>query len=292
MAGWDVTLMVCRFFHYAAALLLFGTLGFQALAPSRLIGVLEPLCSATAIASTTVIVLTAPVWLALQSAAVGASWASSLDPETLRVVLTLTEFGRAWQCHSVLGFGLAAALLLPQGPRRPTLIGLSALHLAGLAFVGHAVMRTGAASWVLQLSHVAHLLAAGFWLGALPPLFLCAGLSGRRRLGRDALVALRRFSVVGQAAVVIILVSGACNAWLIVDAAPATRSPYTPLLLAKSALVGAMIVLAGVNHYVLTPRLQESGARLMLRLSIVGETGLGFAAVAIVSVLGMLSPAG
>ena len=63
------------------------------------------------------------------------------------------------------------------------------------------------------------------------------------RLGSIKLMALRRFSRLGHAAVVIVLATGLVNTWLVLDMWPLdASSSYKKLLLAKIALVTVMLV--------------------------------------------------
>jgi putative copper resistance protein D len=69
-------------------------------------------------------------------------------------------------------------------------------------------MRSGALGWLNRLSFIAHVLAAGFWLGSLPPLIASFRLAADQTGLAIKLMALRRFSRLGHAAVVIVLATG------------------------------------------------------------------------------------
>ena len=136
-----------------------------------------------------------------------------------------------------------------------------------------------------------HLLAAGFWLGSLAPLIASLRLTNDQAASANALLALRRFSSLGQIAVATILVTGVVNSWLVLDAWPTGSSPYQALLLAKIALVAIMVALALANRYVLLPRFDTAPYALrLLRWSAVGETIMGLGAVGLVSIFGILAP--
>ena len=83
------------------------------------------------------------------------------------------------------------------------------------------------------------------------------------------------------------------NTWLAVEVWPINfRSPYQALLLAKIGLIAAMIGLALVNRFVLTPRLgADLEAPRRLRANAIAEVILGLGAITLVSVMGMLAPA-
>ena len=90
-------------------------------------------------------------------------------------------------------------------------------------------------------SDMVHLLAAGFWLGALPPLSRSLRLARDPALRELALVALRRFSGLGHLAVVATLITGVANALLILTHGRLTGSAYWLMLGAKIVLVLIMI---------------------------------------------------
>ena len=69
-------------------------------------------------------------------------------------------------------------------------------------------------------------------------------------------------------------------------------TPYRALLAAKLILVGAMILLAVFNRYVLVPQLKPGATALAtLRATSVDEVVLGGVVVALVSVFALLDPA-
>jgi putative copper resistance protein D len=105
------------------------------------------------------------------------------------------------------------------------------------------------------------------------------------------LLALQRFSSLGQIAVATVLATGVVNSWFALDAWPTGSSPYQALLLAKIALVAIMVALALANRYVLLPRFDTTPYALsLLRWSVIGEAILGLGAVGLVSIFGILAP--
>jgi putative copper resistance protein D len=126
----------------------------------------------------------------------------------------------------------------------------------------------------------------------LPPLIASLRLAGDQTGLAIKLMALRRFSRLAHAAVVIVLVTGLVNTWLVLGMLPLdASSSYKTLLLAKIALVTVMLVLALLNRYVLVPRLQRSANFLhKLRWSAAVELVAGLGAVGLVSAIGILPP--
>jgi len=159
-----------------------------------------------------------------------------------------------------LGFAviLLGVLAFGRHDRWPIVALLAWLLLGSLGLVGHAVMRAGALGWLNRLSHVIHLLAAGFWLGSLVPLIACLRSMTDPAISTNASVALRRFSGLGHVAVATVLATGVINTWLVLGRLPINFSSlYQAMLLAKTCLVAIMLGLALINRYVLVPCLQS-----------------------------------
>jgi uncharacterized membrane protein len=140
-----------------------------------------------------------------------------------------------------------------------------------------------------------HLLAAGAWLGGLPAfaLLLRHERSIARR-GRDALVVrvVDRFSRLGVCSVGILLASGLINSWnLLSGPRDLIASDYGRLVALKVVLFGAMVAIAAVNKFYLTPRLPKPAALRALRSNSLAEISLGLFVLTFVAVLGTLPPA-
>ena len=104
---------------------------------------------------------------------------------------------------------------------------------------------------------------------------------------------MRRFSTAGHGAVALVIATGAGNIALVLKTWRLDgSSPYQVLLSAKILVVLVMTVLAIVNRYVLVPRMavDRGGALRALRAATVAEIALGAAAIACVSVFGLLEP--
>ena len=87
-------------------------------------------------------------------------------------------------------------------------------------------------------------------------------------------------------------VPGLANAWML--SGPLSDLPetdYGRLLLLKIALFVAMVAIASINRLRLTPGLPKTEAVHRLDRNTRVELALGLAIIAIVSVLGLLSPA-
>ncbi|MBL8596525.1 MAG: copper homeostasis membrane protein CopD [Devosia sp.] len=277
----ELLLPAARFLHYAAAMQLFGIAVFAAaLAPPGMPEQLSGRVRGLAIACVGILVATSLIWLGVTTAAMGNGWADAVNPATLQLVLTGTQFGRTWLTVLVLDLLLVA--VVAARPRWWALALLSGAMLAVLGLVGHLAATGGWTGGVGRASQIAHLAAAGFWLGSLLPLALSI------RLGADAEVALRRFSGLGHLAVAVTLATGLVNTWLLIGGPPTDlASPWQALLAAKIGLVLLMVGLALANRYVLLPRFARDGAVPLYR-SALAEMAIGGVVVALVSVLGTL----
>jgi putative copper resistance protein D len=288
----EAALALCRFAHFAAAMTLFGAASFvAALAPPDLAKALAPAIRRIAAVAIPLVALSALAWLALEAASMSDSWSGALDIDALRGVLADTAFGAVWQGRLLMATALIAALALRSRGPSPFLAFAAALLLASLGLVGHAAMQSGAAGALHRANDALHLLVAGAWLGGLPVFALCLRAYRDPALRRDAVSAMRRFSFWGQFDVALVVLTGLVNIALTSGLESLAPTPYRALLAAKLALVAAMIALALLNRYVLTPRLRPDGPALgALVRTCVAEVFLGAAVVALVSVFGLLAP--
>ena len=239
------------------------------------------------------------VWLGCEAVAMsGASVERALRPHTLALVLGQTAFGRLWLLRLALAAVLAALLWSSArdgaNERRRALtyvmFAIAGAYLASVAWAGHAAAGEGADSAVQLVSDVAHLLAAGAWVGALRGLVALLRDSRGSPLAAEAT---RQFSRLGVASVTLLLFTGFVNALFLVGDVPALiGTEYGRLLLVKLTLFAAMLALAAVNRFVLTPRLSPENAAdaARLRRNAMLETGAGVGIVAIVGVLGITIP--
>jgi putative copper resistance protein D len=279
--------------QFAATMLLFGVSIFQStLAPAALAHALDRPLRRMCAAAILAVFVTGIGWLLLAAGEMGEGWADAFNPATIDLVLFQTQFGQIWLWR--LGFAgiLLCMLAFGRQDRWSIVALLAALVLGSLGLVGHAVMRAGALGSLNRLSHVVHLLAAGFWLGSLVPLVTCLRSTTDQAMSANAAAALRRFSGLGHVAVATVLATGVINTWLVLGLLPINvSSPYQAMLLAKIGLVVIMLGLALVNRYVLMPRLQRLPySWRLLRLATIGEIILALGAVGLVSVVGTLAP--
>jgi len=281
--------------HFAATTLAAGTVAFMVLvaAPAygraRGIVALRRHANIMTWAALAVAIASGAVWLALLAADIygaplvevclhGGAWA----------VLSGTRFGAVWSAR------LAAALLLAMLLLWPTLrwlqLAAAAALIVPLALIGHAGAPPGAAGQLHLAADAVHLIAAGVWLGGLPALALL--LSSARPPQGLAARAAARFSTLGVASVAALLASGIVNSWMLLSSPrDLIATDYGRLLFLKIGLFAAMLAIAAVNRFHLTPRLAGAPARRALMRNSLAETALGAGVLLLVGALGTMQPA-
>jgi putative copper resistance protein D len=301
-------LVVSRFLQFAAVILVFGCGAFRlyglavdatTTSPNALVTFDAWFWRMTVVGAIVGLLSGLSLVLAVTANMAGSA-AAALDLKTISTVLLDTSFGRVWCWRLLFAFLLIGACLAPLGSRRmPAILVLSLLLLVSLGWVGHAVEGQGMTRFVHQINQMVHLLAAGLWLGGLMPL---TWLLGRARSPSGvewisvARAVVPRFSHMGYAAVALLAATGAINTLLLVGSVDALAgTPYGRLLSLKILLFSLMVVLALINRFRLLPRLrrepQPSAPIAALARSVLFEQALGFAVLAVVSVLGTWPPA-
>jgi putative copper resistance protein D len=299
----DLALIALRFIQYGAASILTGSALFFVYAlprggpasPANLHWA-NPLLATAAIS----LALGAIVGLIAQVGVMAGSLSEGLRAESLAVVITGMGLGKAAIVRAGLA-ALAALILMIGGRGRSTwrVTGvLGALATATFPWMGHGAATEGSGHLVHLAADILHSLAAAVWLGALLVFVLLAWQREQSALPVQALRdALHAFSKVGIAAVATLVISGAVNAWFLVDLTNGWQNLYVGVLLSKLALFGGMVALAAYHRQRSVPALTKGlsggeGALTSLRRSLRVEGGLGFAVLALVAWLGMLSPVG
>ena len=264
-----------------------------AYAPERLKLALSPAVRRLVVIASLVALLTAIVWLQLESASMADDSGAALDPGAIGAVLADTAFGHAWAAHLVLAAALVLVVAFGPRTRWAATGATSAALLASLGLVGHAAMQTGAEGALHRANHAVHLLTTGAWIGGLVPFAMCLRAYEREDLRKDAVTAMTRFSFWGQLIVAAVVLTGVVNIALTSGRPPIPpTTPYRALLVTKIIIVGIMILAALFNRFVLAPRLTASaGALAALRATSAAEIALGSLVVALVSVFALLDPA-
>jgi len=246
--------------------------------------------------------------LLAQTSILAGSVSEGLRLESLGAAVTTMKFGPAALVRGgAAALALGTALALRPGRPLFLLCGLMGLVVnVSIAWMGHGVATAGGQGLLHTGADILHVLAAAAWIGALVMFF---GLSHgadrqpasdpapRRALHR----ALQGFAGVGSVLVAVLIVTGLVNSWFLVGPNHLSglwSTAYGRLLSLKLGLFAAMLALATVNRFRLTPALGDalgSGAGAApalaaLRRSVAVETTIGFGVLAVVAWLGTLEP--
>lgn len=303
----EAGLVLSRFLHYAAVLTLFGGALFPLYTQPSSGDESSPLLIAwlqvMLVLAAFVALISGVLWFLFTAANMTGDLSGATDRDTLSSVLTGTGFGWVWLGRSALAIiilgVLAVRTVIRRGHPDKLLAVLTAALTASLAGVGHTQVQDGIARIIHVSADGAHLLTAGAWLGALPPLLYLvtnaahpAAPEHRAATGN----ALLRFSGVGQLAVATLIGSGLINSWYLVGSFDLMGTPYGQLLLVKLVFFLGMLSMATLNRFWLVPSLirkRETGDGVLARLrgNILGEQVLATLVILIVSLLGTMAPA-
>jgi copper transport protein len=191
-----------------------------------------------------------------------------------------TTYG--WTAMLALAGLLAALVSMRTHGNAARLLSLAALIGVGLALAasGHASSATPQS--LMRPAVFLHVAAVAFWIGSLWP--LAATQHGAATPARQALC---RFSRIIPWAVVVLLVSGGVLAVVQIAAVEALwTTAYGYVFLAKMAAVLLLFALAGINRFLLTPRLEAGDAMAVrgFRRSVGMEIAVALVILAIVAI--------
>jgi putative copper resistance protein D len=305
----DGPMVAVRAIHFAATALMAGSLMFRAAVAAPALrsdqaaaGLVRAQTLKVGWIGLAVMLASGVIWLQLQAMSMsGLPFSEAMTSEVLSTVVNRTQFGRVSEIRLVLALVLAVCLTydrlaLSRGIGLASALGLT----AAIAWTGHAASTMGNVGLVHLIADALHLAAAAAWIGGLVSLaWLMA--EARREPARApfAREVIRRFSTMGIAAVVALLLSGAINSWILAGSFRALAvTEYGRLLTLKIGLFAVMVAFAAVNRLWLTPQLVAGGEREppldvldQLRRNSLCEIVLGFSIFAIVGALGTLHPA-
>ena len=299
----NLPVIVIRFALYADLMVLAGMVAFSLYAltaKERNSGIL-PLATPCIILALAGFAVSGLGMLALTASMTGSSiW--SVDGEVLREIVGESAIGTAWIVRmAALAVAVLSAFAINRTDKaRYALLASTSLAIATLVWTGHAGATEGWIGTVHRWSDIVHMLAASVWLGGIAAFARILLRPMTTFSGAQIVVAhraLNQFSQIGALAVGLIVVTGIINCLAVVGFPHFSRLPlsaYGKLLIIKLLLVGAMLAIAGVNRWRLTPALAQGklGAEKNLRLSLLFEMSCAIAILLIVAVFGMLDPAG
>jgi copper resistance protein D len=300
----DGPMVVARAVHFAASATVAGTLMFRAvvadpaLRGERKAGrAVDNQIRGLAWIGLVVVVASGAAWLLLQTSAMsGQSCGEAVVSGALLTVLDETQFGLVSEVRLALAVMLAICLVYDRRPLpRWLALGAALCLVAAIAWTGHAASTPYKLGYLHLAADALHLYAAAAWTGGLVSLALMLRILNGAAQPSTELDAVRRFSALGMVSVATLIVSGLVNAWILIGSLRGlVLTDYGRVLLAKLAIFAAMVALAAVNRFRLTPRLASSAnseAVRSLRRNTMVEFALALLVFAIVGVLGTLHPA-
>jgi putative copper resistance protein D len=244
-------------------------------------------------------------WLVLMASSMAGTPLWPIDQEAIGGLLIGSAIGAAWKVR-VVALVIAAVAAMVAARRSAGLsivMAASAVALATLAWTGHGAMDENASGWIHLAADILHLIASGAWLGALFGLVLLVSRPAARVDAAHLSMthrALRGFGAIGTLVVATIVLTGLYNGWMLigignVGALPSTL--YGQLFILKMALFVAMLGLASLNRFRLTPTFERAiiahdahSALSALRRSLAIETACITAIFVLVAWLGTLEP--
>lgn len=293
-----------RFVQYALLLGLFGGFGFHAMTAHafarngdrRRAVIFAALAVPVAVAFS----------LAADIAAMMGQSPFDLDGAATASLVGATDFGRAGVVRvvAVVLAWVPALLFRPSRVGSSVAASLYGAALASLAWSGHAAAGEGYAGWLHRLNYAVHLLAAGFWLGAIGWFALLVLKAHARRdpeRNMALAAALRGFAPVGVTLVLVVALTGVVNSQMIFglgEILPVLSTSYGQLLFLKLGLVALMLLCARSNrstaHILTAPAsagsVPDEEWLASMRQTLLIELLLAVAVIAVVAFLGLASP--
>jgi putative copper resistance protein D len=305
----NLPVIVIRFVLYADLMVLAGLAAFSLYALSaeeRNAGIL-PLTRLGVALACVGFAFSGLGMLALVASMTGSSiWA--IDGEALRAIIGESAIGTAWMVRmAALAIAILSAAEINRSPiARSSLLASTSLAIATLVWTGHAGATEGWTGTAHRSSDIAHMLAAAVWTGGIAAFAVMLFRPGSMQSSEHLTIvhrALEQFSRVGTFAVGAIVATGIFNSFAVVGFAQFTRLPlsdYGKLLIIKMLLFAAMLVLAALNRWRLTPALAipiradspPLSALTALRRSLLAESSAALVILALVAWLGTLEPLG
>jgi putative copper resistance protein D len=302
----DLPVILIRFALYADLMVLAGmtAFSFHALTAKERVSNILPLKWPAFVLAALGFVLSGFGMLVLVAQMTGSS-IRTVDLEVLREIASESAIGTAWLVRmAAMAIAVVAALAINRSSAaRYVLLSSVSLAIATLVWTGHAGATEGWAGTAHRLSDMVHMLASAVWIGGIAAFSWMLFRPVTAQSGAHWAVAHRaldRFSRVGTIAVAVIVATGIVNCLAVVGFPHFTRLPltdYGKLLIVKLLLFAAMLALAALNRWRLTPALgvavhndNPASALAGLRRSLLAEGSAALAILAVVAWLGTLEP--
>ena len=302
----DLPVILIRFALYADLMVLAGmtAFSFHALSAKERVSNILPLKWPAFSLAALGFMLSGFGMLVLVAQMTGSS-VRTVDLEVLREIASESGIGTAWLVRMAsMAIAVVAALAINRSSAaRYVLLSSVSLAIATLVWTGHAGATEGWAGTAHRLSDMVHMLASAVWIGGIAGFAWLLFRPVTAQSGAHLAVAHRaldRFSRVGTIAVAVIVATGIVNCLAVVGFPHFTRLPltdYGKLLIVKLLLFAAMLALAALNRWRLTPALgvavhndNPASALAGLRRSLLAEGSAALAILAVVAWLGTLEP--
>lgn len=298
----EVAVIALRWLQYSGAVVLLGAPLFLLYSSRGADGLNLGWARPTLILAAAFVALGSLAALVAQTAVMAGSLSEALKPASLSFMVTGMALGTAMVVRAAVALlGLVAVVALKPGRVLWGLtVAVGLVVAASFAWTGHGAATEGPGALLHLIADIIHAVAAALWLGALAALTI---LLLRRAAPDDLAIhrALHGFAGLGTLAVVLLVLTGLVNSWFLVGPARVGylgANLYGQLLIAKLVLFGLMLALAASNRFRLTPALgtallasaPSAVALRRLRRSLLLETALGGAVLAVVAVMGTLAP--
>ncbi|MGH6840463.1 MAG: CopD family protein, partial [Methylocella sp.] len=303
-------LVIARWIHFACVFVLFGSSFFWLYAGRERLSAGPHGLPRTLRATTILLRIVAPIaavsgvaWLGLILINMTKDFGSVVDPENLRLFFFETPFGAVSILRlALLAIAVVIAFLPWRGRWRfAALVPVSAALLITQAWFGHSAEGVGLYRATMIAVYAIHTIAAAAWAGGLPALLFALVEQCRFGPSEEAractLDICSRFSSMAMVAVTLVVVSGVANAGFRVAGSfgKLFGSDYGDVLLKKVAIVAAMLALAYLNRFVLTPKLRAAPLKAMthittLRYSLALDVVLGALVLCASAILGITMP--
>ena len=304
----DLPVILIRFALYADLMVLAGmtAFSFHALSAKERVSNILPLKWPAFSLAALGFMLSGFGMLVLVAQMTGSS-VRTVDLEVLREIASESGIGTAWLVRMAsMAIAVVAALAINRSSAaRYVLLSSVSLAIATLVWTGHAGATEGWVGTAHRLSDMLHMLASAVWIGGIAGFAWLLFRPVTAQSGAHLAVAHRaldRFSQVGTIAVAVIVATGIVNCLAVVGFPHFTRLPltdYGKLLIVKLLLFAAMLALAALNRWRLTPALgvavhndNPASALAGLRRSLLAEGSAALAILAVVAWLGTLEPLG
>lgn len=173
----------------------------------------------------------------------GAAWLQGLE----------TSFG-VTACVAFLALLAGLLSLRTKKPLQAQMLSGAALAGIGLAFAASGHASTAEPQWLTRTAVFVHVVGVAFWVGALPPLFAMLRYGDPR-----GATVMKRFSAAILPVVALLMIAGLVLAVVQVGSLRELwTTAYGNILLLKLAIVGGLLVLAGINRILFTPTLARN----------------------------------